>query len=489
MLALAVAPISFSADATNGYFQLGQSAEQRAMAGAGTALAGDPAQITFNPAGILGASRQFVTDLNIVYVNLNVEAGERDDSAGAGLFTLEPGRFQSGLEWFPIPVVALGMPIDEVSSWAIAIHGGGLKSKITEGSARFAEGLPLLATRCEGAYGGGPALPGSPDLAGLCGNGDPTASAGLVQLYIRPGYARQITPQVSVGISGIVVVQSVRLRGLSAFAPFSVDPKHVSDQGSPHSPVFSLGARVGIQAAPLSRVSVGASYQTRMRAEFSDYAGLLLDGGRLDIPEMWNLGLALRPKANHLLAMDFERINFSDVPSFGRSLEPNALVNRCLLPRLLAPNATSEACLGGDQGPGFGWRDVLSYRIGYRWHASDRLEVSAGYAFARQPIRRNQVLLNGLTPPTSDHHFSGGFTWRLNAKTTFNFGLMYTPDNPLTGKNPLSAVDANLVQLLAGSVGPGSAGLDDAFGPDADDQDLTISFEILELVIGLNFDW
>ncbi|MGQ0697057.1 MAG: OmpP1/FadL family transporter [Panacagrimonas sp.] len=480
---------SFSAHPSNGYFLLGQSADQRAMAGAGTALAGDAAQIIYNPAGILGSPRQFVTDVNLLNVYIERDSGDPGDASTAGLFGLESEEVDSSAMWFVLPVFAMVAPIDEVSSWALAVHGGGLKSKFTEGSARFAAGIPLLATRCEGAYGGGDPLPGSTDVAGLCGGADPTSSAGLIQLYIRPGYARQITPALSVGVSGIVVAQAFQVRGLSAFAPFSTDPEHVSDEGNARNPEFSFGARAGFQWAPLPWLSAGASYQTRMRARFSDYTGFLLDDGRLDIPEMWNLGLALRPYPHHLIALDFERFNFSDVPSFGRPLDSNAFVNNCLLPRLLAPNTPSEACLGGAQGPGFGWSDVLSYRIGYRWHASESLEVSAGYGYTRQPIQRDQVLFNALAPFTMHHHFSAGFSRRLSAATTFNLALMYVPNNLLTGKNPLSSVDANLVQLLSGAVGPGEAGLGDAFGEDAKDQNVTLNMAIVELVFGFTFDW
>lgn len=473
--------------ALNGYFQLGQSAEQRSMAGTGTALAGDPAQMISNPAGILGGRRQIVTDLNILYVNINAEAGARGDPSAQGIFSIDPGKTHSSAEWFPVPVVAFTVPIDDVSSWGLAIHGGGLKSKYTEGGAQFAPNVPLLAAQCEGNFGGGAKKPGTTDVLGFCGEADPNASVGLIQVYFRPGYARRLSDTVSVGISPIVVAQAVRIRGLSAFAPYSVDASRVTDKGL--SQDISFGARFGVQAAPLPWFSIGGSYQTRMRTQFSDYSGFLPDGGRLDIPEMWNIGVALRPATHHLVAIDFERINFSDVPAFGRPLDPNAFTNECLLPRLLAPRPESEACLGGDRGPGLGQRDVLSYRIGYRWKATDRLEISTGYGYTRFPNRASETLLNQFVPPTTPHHFAAGFTLRRDAESIYNFALMYTPPHKLTGKNPLSSTDANVAQLLTGAVLPGGPGLENAFGPDANDQDITISMELVEVVFGFTFDW
>ena len=76
--------------------------------------------------------------------------------------------------------------------------------------------------------------------------------------------------------------------------------------------------------------SVGAAYATKMSmGEFDDYAGLFAQGGKFDIPSNFTIGAALRPTDQWLLALDFQRIYYSDSKSVSN---PSSLIGNCAPP-------------------------------------------------------------------------------------------------------------------------------------------------------------
>lgn len=483
-LLLAGLASTLPAAAANGYFLHGFSTSQRAMAGAGTALAGEAAQLPVNPAGILGVREQWTADLNVLLVHNKVEAGERPAGAGAGLFSIEPGTIRSVADNFMLPFAAYAHAIDDSSAWAVSFNGGGLQSIYEGGRSRFAEGLPALSARCEGVFAGGGPVVGTTDPAGLCGGGDPVSSGDLVQLYFRAGYARRFGDTLSIGVSPIVVVEYFKARGLSAFKGYSVASDRVTDNGHPRSPSVGYGGRIGVLWSPVEGTSLGASYQSRIRLRgFEDYTGLIISDGEIDSPALWSLGLAWRPGAAHLLAADFERVQFSDIPALGRRLDSQAFASQCVMPRLLLGAQPSEACFGGKAGPGFGWQDTLSYKIGYRYAAAENLALSLGYTWTRRPVLDDQVLFNILAPGVTEDHYAAGLSWRPRPRLSFNVAALYSPRRGVKGKNPLSHVDAAALFALPGA--PGSNDGAALFGSDPLDQEIRVSAQVTELIFGV----
>lgn len=469
------------AAASNGYYLHGFTASQRGMAGAGTALAGEVGQLGVNPAGLVGIGKQWQFDLNVLLYRPTAKIGE--PGPGVSLFTMEPGSVPSVEDTFFFPFVAYGQAIDDSSSWAVSLNGGGLKTVYEQGNSEFLKGVPVLGARCEGLYGGGDPLPGSLDPLRFCGRADPQSSADLTQLFLRAGYARRFGERFSIGLSPILLAEYFRSRGLAAFDKYSVEPGRVTDNGAPHSPVLGFGARVGLLWSPMDGTSLGAAYQSRIRTgDLEDYTGLIPGGDSLGAPAMWNLGLAWRPAAAHLLAVDFERIDFSDLPAVGRKFDPQAFAIRCLLPRLLLSAQPSETCFGGEGGPGFGWRDSLSYKLGYRLGLSPSFALNLGYTYTRIPIRESEVLFNLLTPAVTPHHYAAGLSWQVRPGLSFNFAALYTPDNTVRGKNPYSHIDVSALIPLVGAQSDANPGVFDA---DPGDQDVSISANVLELVFGV----
>ena len=87
-----------------------------------------------------------------------------------------------------------------------------------------------------------------------------------------------------------------------------------------HDSSTGLGLRLGYQGQLGSQVTVGAAYSPRINmSRFDDYRGLFAGNGDFDIPENINLGAAWQASPALLLALDYQRINYSGVASVGGS--------------------------------------------------------------------------------------------------------------------------------------------------------------------------
>lgn len=483
LLGACVLLLPCAAFATNGYFSAGYSATQKGMAGAGTALGGDAFVGSINPALLTDVGTR--TDFNLsLFVPIRSYTAENGPNltplTGAGLLQVNPApRERSLLNFFPIPGLAFSWRIDDDSVWGITLYGnGGLDTNYNNGTATFANGdatgLLGFSETCNGAFGGGRNI-GPTGAFGLCGNRDPDPSVDIIQLFVVPTYARK-WGRVSLGIAPIFAVQRFKATGLSAFARFSESPTRVSDNGADLS--VGGGARVGINVEVFPWLRVGGSYQSRVyMTKFDKYAGLFNDQGQFDIPSNYNLGIALIPFARHRFVFDFQRINFNEVSSVGDKLDPNEFVNDCARPRLGFGTERTAACLGGNDGPGFGWRDVPVFKFGYEY-VGKKFDFRMGYSKSKQPIRSSEVLFNILAPATPEEHFTAGMTWHYSKNLGFDFAAVYVPGNTVRGKNPLSNVQGGATSLLLGG---------NNFGVDPNDQDIALRLKQFELTFGVNF--
>ena len=487
---------SAQAVATNGYFAHGYSASQRAMGGAGTAMAEDSFAVTSNPAGGVWVGNAFDAGISFFVPIRDYTATERGADAGLGIFSISPVvEKRSGRERFYIPGIAYNRRIDAHSAWGIALYGnGGLQTVYSGNTARFGEGIPLFRTECEGSFGGGvPAAGAPPDVAGFCGNDSPLTSVDLIQLFIVPHYSRKLGERLSIGVAPILAAQQFEAKGLSAFAQFSNAPERVSDNDKDHS--VGYGGRIGVFGLPFDWLAAGASYQSRIHMQrFDDYAGLFAEQGAFDIPSAWNVGIVFLLPAQQRVAVDFQRIHYSEIASVGRPLGPNRFVNECALPRLLAGQSggligdggPSPACLGADNGPGFGWSDVDVIKLGYQAVVGSFV-LRAGYSRSNSPIDGDDVLFNVLAPGVPEAHFTAGFGVRMTPALSLEVSAMYADSNAVRGKNPLSNVDASIVEILGGGILPGAVDTSAAFGADPQDQDIELDMYQFELTVGISY--
>ena len=163
------------------------------------------------------------------------------------------------------------------------------------------------------------------------------------------------------------------------------------------------------------QISVGASYSSKIRmGRFDKYKGLFAGGGDFDIPSNYSIGVAFTANPDWTIALDYGRINYSDIASVGNASMP------------LAP-------LGASNGPGFGWRDINVIKIGMAWQMNPKWTLRAGYNRGDNPIRSADVTFNILAPGVVTTHYTLGFTYAMGKDNEITGALMVAPRQSVSG--------------------------------------------------------
>ena len=357
LLGLALLP--GTAQATNGYFAHGYGARNQALAGAGIAFPEDALALVVNPAGItrLGAR----TDVGLT-VFLPKYASRIEGSANPAANDAYAG---SGKRAFFVPEFGLVRPLSEHLQFGLAVFGnGGLNSEYRRNP--FQNYVP----------------PGGPVLG--------TAGVNLEQLFVTPTVAWRLSERASVAVGLNVAYQRFEATGLGLFGSFSQSPQHLSDRGTDTD--LGAGLRLGWQAELAPGWVLGATWSSKIRTRFEKYRGLFSDSGRLDVPENYGLGLAWTPRADWTVALDVQRILYSEVHAIGNS----------------AASLFAGQPLGSADGPGFGWRDQTIVKLGVAHRVDEQLTLRAGASHARQPVPRGETFFNILAPAVVQTHLSFG---------------------------------------------------------------------------------
>ncbi len=395
--------IATDALATEGYFQHAYGLRHKALAGAGAASIEDATGISINPAGLVGIGNQFNMGVSLFMPYRKYSA------TGTGF--VEPGTHKSKKNLFAVPTLAYVRQIDSQSAFAFSIFGNGGMNTTYRAFARA-----------------NPCPPGLPGTGPFCGG---KTGVDLMQMFISAAYARKLSDNFSVGIAPIFAIQRFKAYGLQAFRPFSSDPANFTNRGYDYS--YGAGVRVGMTFKPTDTFSIGASYQTKMwMSKFDKYRGLFENQGDFDIPANLQVGLAWKATPELQLFLDYRRVFYSDVDAIGNS-------SRIPLP------------FGSDGGPGFGWRDTNTIKVGVEYQATNDLILRAGYAYTwPNPVRGRDVMLNILAPGVIRHEFTGGATFRVDEHNDIDFAFMVAPTSKKSGiepGNPASNIDLKMYQF------------------------------------------
>lgn len=408
-LAVAAAIAAPSAFATNGYFSHGYSIKEKGLAGAGIALPQDSLAAATNPAGMVMVGGRVDAGLSIFSPHRSYTVDE-NPSGFPGTFGLAPRTVDSDSEIFFIPHFGWNKMLDSDSSIGVSVYGnGGMNTDYPSFSNAFCPAPGSTGTFCAG-----------------------NAGVDLAQLFVNVTYARKITPTSSWGISPILAYQRFEATGLGTFGAlgFSSDPNNLTNEGYDTSTGFGL--KLGVMGEVAPGVSLGASYQTKMRmSEFDKYKGLFAEEGGFDIPATATAGLAWKVTPASTLVFDVQKIWYSKVDSIANPLLPNLMT----------------AQLGDDNGAGFGWEDMTIYKIGYQWSTAQDWTWRVGFSTGDQPIPESEVLFNILAPGVMEQHFTFGFTKGLGKSNEFTFAAMYAPEEEVKGANPLEAPGRQTITL------------------------------------------
>jgi long-chain fatty acid transport protein len=406
--ALAAAALPLAAAATDGYFSHGYGMKAKGMAGASVAVAQDAFGGANNPATMAFAGNQWAIGLDWFSPH---RSAERTGGAAFGL----DGSADSGSTNFFIPEFGLNYMLRPDLALGVTVYGnGGMNTDYPGGQ------LPSPGG-CGPATGPGTGFnpaPGPYNL--LCGNGN--LGVDLSQLVVAPTLAWKFHPQHSVGIAPLFAYQRFKAEGLQAFAQLSNDPANLTNRG--HDSSTGWGVRVGYYGSLTEQIQVGASYQSKISMDnFDKYKGLFAESGGFDIPSSWSLGVAFRPVPAWLVALDYERINYSDVDSVHNR---SSLILQC------AAGNTSN-CLGGSSGAGFGWQSVDVWRLGVQYQLNPQWTVRAGYNHSDNPIQSQDVTFNILAPGVIKDHVTLGATWTWDRQNEITGAFMYAFENSVTG--------------------------------------------------------
>jgi len=383
-LALALAA-AFPAFATDGYLEHGIGTQSKGMAGVSLAYPKDSLAIASNPASALAIGDRF--DVDVDYFRPFRGASITGNAFG-------PDQSYSGndSESFVIPETAYVRQLGKDWAAGLAIYAqGGMDT--------------AYATNPYGRFG-------ASGKAGI----------DLQQLFLSPTIAYRFAEGQAIGLSANIVDERFKAQGIGVFGGFSAAPDAVSDRGRDSS--WAYGVRLGWQGKLASWLTAGAAWQSKSYADgFGKYKGLFADNGNFDVPSAYGAGLALAALPGLDLALDYKRIDYSGVPSVGDDFQA-----------LLAGKA-----LGSQGGPGFGWRDTNTVKLGVNYALTAAWQIRAGYDYTSQPIPRNQTFLNILAPGTVQHQLTSGITWTLSSGQDISLYALYALPDRVNGAGSIPA--------------------------------------------------
>ncbi len=403
-----------SAYATEGYFQQGYGARHKAISGAGVADSRDATAASLNPAGLVHAGEELDISLSVF--------SPRRSVTGSGQIGFTPlGEIESGSEFFAIPNLAWSTkayanPLFDVI--AVTMYGnGGMNTDYKD--------FPRGDQECfvpPGQPGAGSAI-GSRSGVFCFG----AAGVNFNQAFLSVAFAKELAPGLSIGVAPILAYQQIELVGLNAFAALSNDPSRVSGTGTDRK--FGGGLRAGIEYSPMANIRVGVAGNTRIWMQpFDKYRGLFAEQGSFDIPPSVQAGIAVDVSPALTFMVDFKHIWYSTIKSIAND-STNA--STCFPPSQEGPGGPT--CLGGDNGPGFGWHDISITKFGAEWQASDLLTLRAGYSWNESPIQSGDAMFNIIAPGIVQHHITGGLKYQFTENIALELAGLYVPRASLSG--------------------------------------------------------
>lgn len=376
---LALAGVLTPALATNGYFPHGFGLKAKGMGGTAVAQAHDAFAGVNNPASAAFAGNRWD-------VGGEVFMPRRSATVSTPMGAME---IKSGKDSFLIPELGYNRRLSNTLAAGVTVYGNGGMN--TEYPAVFPGNSNFMCS--------------SPTT---CGNGK--LGVDLMQLIVAPTLAYQVVPGHSLGLSPLLVYQRFKAQGLQAFG--------LQNQGGDSS--TGVGLRVGYMGQLSEILTVGASYSPKIgMSRFKKYERLFAERGGFDIPENYAMGVAFKVTPAVQVAMDYSRINYSDVRAIGNASLSNF-----------------GNGFGASNGPGFGWQDVEVFKLGVQWQMDPKWTLRAGYNQGTNPVPAQDVFLNTLAPGVIKSHITVGATYALSADQELSVAAWHGRKNTVSGNAP-----------------------------------------------------
>jgi long-chain fatty acid transport protein len=403
LLALALL-LALPAFATDGYFSTGFGVKQQGQGGAGIAFPQDSIAAATNPAGMVLVGDRF--DFGMSWFR-PIRGASVTGSGAPGVDGVYDGSRKKN---FFIPELGYNHLFNPKLAFGVSIYGnGGMNTAYTTP-------FPLFS-----------------------GPTNFRAGVDLQQLFVSPTVAFKANAHNAFGVSLNVAYQKFSAQGLENFAnsAFSSFPGDVTERG--FSNYFGAGVRVGWLGTINQSLSLGATFQTRTYMQnFDKYKGLFAEQGGFDIPANVAGGVAFKVLPKATVLFDVERIFYGQVKSIAN------------------PDFPFNAPLGADNGPGFGWHDITSEKVGFDFKLSPTTTLRAGFNHSGLPFDASQNLFNVLAPAVVQNHVTAGATWGLQSGKEISIAYLHAFQNTLNGVNSIPAAfgggEANL-RMYQDSIG------------------------------------
>jgi len=394
----------------------GYGTKNKAMGGAGIAYPREAMAVVNNPAVALAVAGQMQSGLTVFHPRVRYYSTESSNNGQNGAFTIDPGRVDAESQTSWLPYFATSAKLQENSAVAVSLYStAGMNVYYRGGSATFdpdGDGPEPVQT-----------------FPGTLGDGDTRWRLHRVMLDMT--YARQLNDKISLGVSGVLAAQRFRANGLGrldrltetfAASGGSLMPENLTANGYDRS--YGAGIKLGLHARFTSTISFGLMYQSKIyMSKIDDYADLLPNSGKLDIPANLKIGLTWQPLDNLAFSIDAEHI-------FNKSVDllDNSLDDLFQCPTANRGGEDLTRCLGGKNGGGLGWGSMSIYKIGGSWKVNDKWTLLAGFSFANQPISVSQTTNNLLTPYLAEAHYTFGVSRAVGPNAELNFSVAYSEE-------------------------------------------------------------
>ena len=381
ILALLTLLLGGTAFATDGYFSIGCGTKQVGQGGAGVAFPEDSLAGGINPAGMVLVGNRF--DLGLTLFR-PIRSGSITRSGAPVNGSYDASRLKDFLS----PELGFNHLANPRLSLGVSICGnGGMDTSYTTP-------IPLL--------------------------GNSRAGVDLEQLFVSPTVAFKVTEHQALGIAANVAWQRFSALGLENFTQpgFSIDPANLTNRGFDEA--YGAGFRVGWVGEFGRFFNLGATFQNRTYMQkFDKYRGLFAEQGGFDIPANVAGGVALKPTRKATVVLDVERIFYGQVKS-------------------LANLDSSQAQLGANNGPGFGWHDITAVKTGINYKVAPSLTLRGGYNHSGVPFNSSQTFFNLLAPAVVQHHLTAGATLALSNDKEVNVAYQHAFQNTVNGASSIA---------------------------------------------------
>ncbi len=411
-VALLVASIApGSVEARLATFDVGYGTKSKGMGGVAVAYAQDSLVGATNPAGMVWvgtrfdeANQAFFFRREYTWDNPNLGAV---GSIPTGLPT--SGRSRGKPEWKWIPSSGINYDLDDWSSIGVSSYGCG-------GQTEYPRTNPIA-----GGQTGTPPNLSYPQRH--------TLGLAYRQFIAALTYSRWVTDYQSVGISLLVGLQTMRVKGFFGFdrGDRSASPGHVTNEGTDWG--IGTGVRIGWMGRLLPQWTFGLSATSPMWfTKFSKYRGLFPQHGKVNAPPILSAGATWHWHEDSNVSFEYQRVFYTNGQVWSNSVG-----------NFVTAGGTHLA--GEDHGPGFGWRDANFYKVGIDYKdPCGQWDVRTGFAFCTAMFRPSELDVNAITQEIAKSHYTAGFTWHWDDCTDIDLSYFHAFNVAMRGRSRITTL-------------------------------------------------